>query len=407
MSFKGQVAVLGQGYVGLPLAMAAAKAGWRVYGIDVQPNRIEMLNSGISFIEDVQSEEISANLLSGSYIPTLDFEVIGQCEIAVICVPTPIKEDKTPNLDYLNEAVDAIAENANNGLLLINESTSFPTTLSLYIPDRVRRVRLNLEILYAVAPERIDPANTRWGFKETPRLVSGLTPDAEERAKAFYESFCDSVLSVGKPEIAELSKLLENTYRQVNIALVNELVPLCMKLGISLFDVIDAASTKPYGYSPFYPGVGVGGHCIPVDPHYLNWKSRDLGSEVSLISAADNINKAMPSLIVELVQKIVGESAPKILQIGITYKKGVRDLRDSPSLDLLFRLQKKYTNVEWWDELVEEFDGQNRSNLLDMFDLIIVTQQTNHDFFTKLLTNAKFCLDLTGQFRGISKVVSI
>lgn len=353
MIINKTVAVIGQGYVGLPLSIAAVGAGWKVYGIDIDADKIDFLKAGISYIEDIADKDLQSALKLG-FIPTLDFEVLSQAEIVVICVPTPLNDDSsTPNLTPLISAVEKIAEFAITGTLIINESTSFPTTVRELIPTTVRRIKPDLELLFAVAPERVDPGNEKWSYKATPRLVAGLTEEAAQLAISFYASFCEKVVEVDTPEVAEFAKLLENSFRQVNIALVNELAPLARSIGINIFDVIEAAATKPYGFMPFWPGVGVGGHCIPIDPMYLSWFAREKGMNLTLIDSAQAINLQQPSRIARLVSEFTPNLNSKILIIGLAYKSGSKDIRESPSLELLELLEKTYEEVQWWDEFIE------------------------------------------------------
>jgi len=399
------VAILGMGYVGLPLALAASSVGWRVFGVDIDEARIEQLRSGVSYIEDISSKELQNGLQAG-FEPTNNPQVIAQCAITIICVPTPLSGNE-PDLSALKSAVSAIARNARAGTLLINESTSFPSTVRDLIPSIVKRESPNLDLLYAVAPERVDPGNEIWGYKKTPRLVSGLTDEATNKAYNFYSSFCERVIKVSSPEIAEFSKVLENSFRQVNIALVNELVPLAQNLGISLFEVIDAAGTKPYGYMPFWPGVGVGGHCIPVDPLYLSWLARSRGIESTLIDAAQKVNNEAPMRILNIIESIGLNEHSFLLQVGLSYKVGVSDLRGSPSLELFQLLQKKFRQVEWWDSSLQHWSNSNRSSLQGEYDLIVLTHRCESLELESTIKRSKRVLDLTGQFRGLANVISI
>jgi UDP-N-acetyl-D-glucosamine dehydrogenase len=390
------VAVIGQGYVGLPLSVAAVDAGWKVYGIDIDAEKIKSLKAGISYIEDIAGKDLQNSLKLG-FIPTLDFEVLSQAEIVVICVPTPLGDDSaTPNLTPLISAVEKIAEFAIQGTLIINESTSFPTTVRELIPTTVRRVKPDLELLFAVAPERVDPGNKKWSYKATPRLVAGLTEEASKLAISFYASFCEKVVEVATPEVAEFSKLLENSFRQVNIALVNELAPLARSIGINIFDVIEAAATKPYGFMPFWPGVGVGGHCIPVDPMYLSWFARKKEINLTLIDSAQAVNLQQPSRIAQLVCEFTPNLDSRILIIGLAYKSGSKDIRESPSLELLEILEKTYEEVQWWDEFIESWNGRSRSTLSEKYDLVVVTHPVFSESLLHVLSTATSVIDCTG-----------
>ncbi|NDC48562.1 MAG: nucleotide sugar dehydrogenase [Micrococcales bacterium] len=405
MQNSKSVAILGMGYVGLPLALAASSAGWRVFGIDIDEARIEQLRSGVSYVEDISNEALQNGLQAG-FVATNDPQVIAQCAIAIICVPTPLSGYE-PDLSALKSAVSAIAQNASAETLLINESTSFPSTVRDLIPSIVKKESPNLDLLYAVAPERVDPGNESWSYGKTPRLVAGLTNEATNRAYDFYSSFCERVIKVSSPEIAEFSKVLENSFRQVNIALVNELVPLAQDLGISLFEVIEAAGTKPYGYMPFWPGVGVGGHCIPVDPMYLSWLAHSRGIESTLIDAAQKVNNEAPTRILKIIESIGLNEHSLLLQVGLSYKAGVSDLRESPSLELFQLLQKKFRQVEWWDSSLQHWGKLNRSSLQSDYDLVVLTHRCESSELESTIKRSRKVLDLTGQFRGLSNVISI
>lgn len=406
MGFKGTVAIVGQGYVGLPLAMAACRAGWKVIGFDTDHRKIENLLQGQSLVEDVSHSTIKSYLDSGLYVPVSEASAISECSIAIVCVPTPLSPDGLPDLSAVSSAVESIALFAQDRLLLVNESTSYPGTLRELIPQIVKRVNPALRLFFAVAPERIDPGNTEWSYARTPRIVGGLDREALERAVEFYETFCELVIPVDTPEIAEMSKLLENSYRQVNIALVNEMIPLCQKLGISFFDVAQAAKSKPYGFSAFLPGVGVGGHCIPVDPIYLAWTARNHGSALTLIEKSQEINKSMPNFVAEMVRQECSNFDCRILIVGMSYKKGVRDLRESPAVELFELLSTKYLNLEWWDNAVESFRDTERSQLKGKFDCIVITQKIELDLLKEVIVNANVCIDLTGTYRRYPNVKS-
>lgn len=406
MTREKTVAIIGQGYVGLPLSIAATNAGWRVYGIDVAEWKIKSLVDGRSYVEDVSDLDLVKALKEG-FTPTSDYAHLGEASIAIICVPTPIDHESRPDLQPLISAVKKIGEFALPSTLVINESTSYPTTVRKLIPSTIKEVDANLELLFAVAPERVDPGNKSWSYQRTPRLVSGLTPEATIRAVSFYSSFCENVIEVSTPEIAEFSKVLENSFRQVNIALVNELAPLARLTGISIFDVIEAAATKPYGFMPFWPGVGVGGHCIPVDPMYLSWFASQNGMDLQLIESAQAINAMQPSQVAKLIfeQKLSKDS--QILVVGIAYKAGSKDLRESPSIELIKQISVDYPKVEWWDESIDSWNETFRSNLANDFDLIVVTHPIKSEEVLESLYRAKKIIDCTGKIRGLHNAISI
>jgi len=400
------IAVLGQGYVGLPLSMAAHAVGWKVKAIDIDENKIKKLRQGSSHIEDVSEVDLKTAISQGLEFSS-DLSLISDCKIVIICVPTPLDDEHKPDLTLLERAVKTVAKFARSNTLLINESTSFPSTTRELIPRLVFEISPNLELLYAVAPERVDPGNKQWSYRQTPRLVAGLTEEATNRTIDFYSSFCERVIGVSSPEVAEFSKVLENSFRQVNIALVNELVPLAQDLGVSLYEVIEAASTKPYGYMPFWPGVGVGGHCIPVDPMYLSWFAKSRGRSASIIEASQQVNDTGPTRIFEIIKSFSLPRDSLVLQVGLAYKAGVSDLRESPSLSLFRLLQIEYKNIDWWDNSLQEWNASGRSNLQGDYDLVVVTHRCENPELELTIKRSRKVLDLTGQFRGLRNVLSI
>ena len=398
-----KVAILGMGYVGLPLAIAAQESSLNVIGIDRNEERVAQLLAGESYIEDVSNAELASALTKG-FLPTSDASLLSECEVIVICVPTPVDENNQPVLGSIVDASEMIANFAQSGALIINESTSFPGTVSSFIPSVISRIRPELDFDFAVAPERVDPGNHNWNYRNTPRLVSGVSERAKERARGFYSAFCNNVVTVSTPEVAELSKLLENTFRQVNIALVNQLVPFAKELNVDIFEVIEAAATKPYGFMPFYPGIGVGGHCIPVDPMYLYWSASQKNLDMSLIDSAQKINDAMPEYVGRLVERMKLSVQSSILVVGLAYKPGVSDLRESPSLELIRNLNAQFTKINWWDEVVKSWNGESPSDLKREFDLIVLTHKVKDKEVLNAIFKAKYVLDCTGQFRGQSNV---
>jgi UDP-N-acetyl-D-glucosamine dehydrogenase len=402
---RKKAAIIGQGYVGLPLALTALGCGWEVIGIDSSKERVEQVFSGQSPVEDVSDEELRS-ALNSSYEITSDFEKLQEVEIIVICVPTPLNDDGAPDLDPLSRACEDIARFAPAGALVINESTSFPGTIRNFIPNLIRSINPNLELEFAAAPERVDPANSKWHFGNTPRLVGGLTPRALERAVAFYSSFCEVVIPVSSPEVAEMSKLLENSYRQVNIALVNQFSLVAQKLKISMAEVINSASSKPYGFMPFHAGIGVGGHCIPVDPMYLSWFARSEGLQMSLIDEAQRVNEGMPFETLKRIKSLGVKEDSRILLVGISYKPRVADLRESPSLVLLDLLAKEFRNIEWWDPMVSDLRGTPRTNPSGKFDLVVLVHSADSPEIQKVLQDAELILDYTGKFNPTGKVIT-
>lgn len=379
MSFK--VAVIGQGYVGLPLSLAAANVGHNVIGVDLDRQKIELLNSGISPIEDIPSDAILKVIFTKKYLATISYEEITNCDVICICVPTPLGEDRKPDLGPLKIALTEVGKHLKENTLVIIESTIQPgATRNILAPILEKQSSLSLDRFYlAYSPERIDPRNLQWNIQNTPKLVAGLNEQSASRAIDFYSSFVKNVELCNSLEIAETAKLLENTFRFINISFINELSIFCQKLGINILEVIDAAATKPYGFMPFYPSIGVGGHCIPVDPLYLAEKSREIGASLKFIELADLVNINMPKYFVDRANKrLNGLSDKKILVIGVSYKPNVADVRESPVSALIIGLRQEGAKVFWHDDLVKEWNGEKSVALSSDFDLAIIA--TPHDY---------------------------
>ena len=382
-----KVSVVGQGYVGLPLAIAAANSGLTVYGIDVNEEKIARLKKGKSFIEDISDNVIKDSVDSGRYIPTTDEKLVRESEIILICVPTPLTHDHKPDLTALISAVSTVGKNLKSGSLVIVESTIEPGTCrTKVLPILIKESGLTEGDFYlAYSPERIDPLNKNWGISNTPKLVSGITEAATEKAEAFYANFINSITRCPSVEIAETAKLLENSFRLVNISFINELAIFCHKIGIDVNEVISAAATKPYGFMPFYPSIGAGGHCIPVDPIYLASAAKAVGASTRFIDLADQINQEIPIYFVDrAVEKIGGLESKKVIVVGVSYKPNVADVRQSPVLVLISKLKQKGAVVSWHDDLVKEWKGEKSVALSSLFDLAIIA--TPHDYLdlTKL-----------------------
>ena len=382
-----KVSVLGQGYVGLPLAIAACEAGYFVNGIDNDTSKISILNSGRSVVEDVNHIEIESALSSGRYKASTDIKLISESSIILICVPTPLSISNKPDLSFLISATTSVGKNLSPGTLVIIESTIEPgTTRNILLPLLEKESGLKADQFnLAFSPERIDPKSIKWTVKNTPKLVSGLTEIAKQKAIEFYEKFIDSLTECDSLEIAETAKLLENTFRLVNISFINEIAIICQKLKIDVNKVIDAASTKPYGFMPFYPSIGVGGHCIPVDPLYLANKAREVGAPTRFIDLADQINQEMPEYFVGRALEMLGDlKGKKVLVGGVSYKPNVADVRETPVAALIAGLDKIGAQVSWHDSLVKVWNGNKSVALSDNYDLAILA--TPHDYLdlTKL-----------------------
>jgi UDP-N-acetyl-D-glucosamine dehydrogenase len=376
-----QIQIVGQGYVGLPLALAASNCGYTVIGIDNNAEKVYQISKGVSPVEDISDEELKLAIQSGKYRATGNIDASQGTNLICICVPTPLDQDHRPDLGALVAAVTTVGKNLTPGMLVIIESTISPgTTRKLLLPILVETSGLSeKEFHLAYSPERIDPLNKEWNIKNTPKLVAGLTDQAAKLAQEFYSKFVDQVVICPTVEVAETAKLLENSYRLVNISFINELSIFCQKMAIDINEVVKAAATKPYGFMPFYPSVGVGGHCIPVDPIYLSEAAKSAGAGSRFIDLADEINQAMPSYFVERAKQIIdGVKSKKILVIGLSYKPNVADVRESPVISLIEQLRKSGAEVFWHDELVKSWNGQESTPISSDFDLAIIA--TPHDY---------------------------
>ena len=362
MPAAGSLVVVGLGYVGLPLAVEAARAGISVTGLDTNPVTVELLGDGRSHVDDISDADISAALAAG-FRATTDHAVIGDAQWVVICVPTPLAEDATPDLSYVLGAAATVRDHLRAGTTVILESTTYPGTTD----GPVRRVLEESGLVagrdfhLAFSPERIDPGNPVWGLTNTPKIVGGLTPECRDAATALYSLFVDTVVPVRGTREAELAKLLENTYRHVNIALVNEMAVFCHELGIDLWDAIGAAATKPFGFQAFYPGPGVGGHCIPIDPNYLSYQVRSLGYQFRFVELAQEISNRMPGYVVRRVQDLLNERGralrgARVLLLGLTYKADISDQRETPARDVAEGFLAKGAEVTGHDPHVASFD---------------------------------------------------
>jgi UDP-N-acetyl-D-glucosamine dehydrogenase len=376
-----KLSIIGQGYVGLPLAISSAQAGYEVVGVDLNLEKVTLLNNYKSSIEDISDNEIKNAALSGNYKASSNSYIHPSTEIICICVPTPLGSDHQPDLEILKAATTDVGKNLKPDMLVIIESTIQPgTTRDVVVPILEKESGLSSDqFLVAYSPERIDPMNKKFTIKNTPKLVAGLTPEAARKAKEFYSKFIDQVDVCDSLEVAETAKLLENSFRLVNISFINELAMFCQKIGIDVNDVIKAASTKPYGFMPFYPSVGVGGHCIPVDPLYLAEAARAVGAPTRFIELADEINLAMPTYFVGRASEMLGGLKDKrVLVVGVSYKPNVADTRETPVAALITGLVKSGAVVSWHDDLVKNWNGQSSVALGAGFDLAILA--TPHDY---------------------------
>ena len=405
------LAIIGQGYVGLPLAMAAVDAGWSVIGVDNFAAKVAQINSGSSPVEDISDAQLKAALSSGAYKATTEFSDIANASVITICVPTPLDEKREPDLTLLRSAAMGIAPFVTNETLVVSESTSYPGTLRDVIIPIINSAKPATAptIYFASAPERVNPGDPVWNQKNTPRLVGSIDSESQSRALAFYQSICDAAVSVSTPEVAEAAKLLENTFRLVNIALVNEFNQICSTAGINVHEVIDAASTKPYGFMPFRPGVGVGGHCIPVDPLYLTWWARQNGSKAQFVESADSINHLMPKYVAQRALDLVDSSIknPKVLILGVAYKPGVGDVRETPVSELRDHLIYLGANVAWHDPLVPAWEGFNSVDLDWRCDVAILATKQPGMNLEQLIASGVHILDCTNSITGQATVTAL
>ncbi|MGE7982544.1 nucleotide sugar dehydrogenase [Solibacillus sp. NPDC093137] len=396
------IGVVGLGYVGLPLAVEKAKAGFKVIGFDVQENKVNKVNAGENYIGDVLPTDLEGLVKKGRLKATSDYSFIKEVDAIAICVPTPLDIYKQPNMDYVRSSAEAIAENLTEGTLVVLESTTYPGTTEELIKPIIesKGFVIGEDVFLAYSPERVDPGNKDFNTKNTPKVVGGVTEGCTKVAAAMYRSVLESdVHEVSSPAVAEMEKLLENTFRNINIGLANEMAILCNKMGIDVWEVIKAASTKPYGFMPFYPGPGLGGHCIPIDPWYLTWKAREYNYHTKLIETAGEINDSMPDFVVQRAMEILNEQGKalkgaKVVVLGIAYKKDIDDYRESPVLPILERLTK--FGAEWVavDSNIPTFklNGEMISTvqldekLIESADLTIIA--TNHsDFDYEMIKN--------------------
>jgi UDP-N-acetyl-D-glucosamine dehydrogenase len=354
-----RIAIIGQGYVGLPLAVEFARAGFSVTGVDTDLDRVGALQAGQTHTPDLASEDLIALIRLGRYEATADLSVLERADVVIICVPTPLRKSKDPDISFVVAAGTEVAARYQPGQLVVLESTTYPeTTEGLLLPIfQARGAKVGEDFFLAFSPERIDPANPTFKVKDIPKVVGGVTPACTRLAAMLYGQIVPRVYEVSSPKVAELAKLYENVFRNVNIALANEFALMCRRLGASTKEVIDAAATKPFGFMPFYPGPGIGGHCIPVDPLYLSWKLRLDGYESRFIALADEINRAMPSYVVEVTAEALNRqrrclNGARILALGVAYKRGVGDIRESPALEILEKLREAGADVSYADPRV-------------------------------------------------------
>ena len=411
-------AVIGLGYVGLPLAMEIAGAGFKVIGIDLDANKIAALKRGQSYILDVPQKDVAEAVNTGKFTPTTDFSALAQADTVSICVPTPLSKSRDPDISFILSATEEIRKYLHRDQLIVLESTTYPgTTDELIVPElESSGLKVGNDFYVAFSPERIDPGNPKFNTHNTPKIVGGITSQCTEIARLFYSQFIERVIPVTSTKCAEMVKLLENTFRSVNIGMVNELALMCDLLGVDVYEVIDAAATKPFGFSPFYPGPGLGGHCIPIDPHYLAWKLKALNFQARFIGLAAEINGMMPSVVASLVADGLNRAAKsirnsKIMILGVAYKKDVSDCRESPALDVMRLLKDKGAVLSYNDPLVPSLrlasavlkSVEATSAEIARHDcVIILTDHSVYDF-RKLVGAAKLVIDTRNSTKDLNE----
>jgi len=413
-SKTARVGIVGLGYVGLPLAVEFAKAGFHVTGIDLQQSRVDRLTKGKSYIQDVSDSDVSELVKAGRLDATIDFSVVRDLDTVNICVPTPLRKTKDPDMSYIVSASDKIAQYFHPGLLVILESTTYPgTTDELLLPAFEKHgLKVGQDFFLCFSPERVDPGNPVYQTSNTPKVVGGITPECTEIGRLFFSQALQKVVPVSNTRVAEMVKLLENTFRMINIGLVNEMAVMCDGMGINVWEVIDAAATKPFGFMPFYPGPGLGGHCIPIDPFYLSWKTKQSGIEARFIELAGYINGNMPHFVVDKVQHALNNHAKpvkgsRVHIIGVAYKRNIDDMRESPALDVILLLKKLGAEVSYSDPFVPrlKLDGIDLASQEAMAAakqadcVVIITDHSGFDY-EELLESANLIVDTRNAMRG-------
>ncbi len=415
-SKQAHVVVIGIGYVGLPLVAEFARAGFRTTGLDNDPEKVRLLNTGESYIADVPTSDLAPHVKTGRLDATTDRAVLAKADAVIVCVPTPLNKTKDPDMRFIVSATEAIAQYQHPGMLVVLESTTYPgTTSEVLVPKLTEKgLVLGKDVFVAFSPERVDPGNAVYKTKNTPKVVGGSTPRCLETVQALYSQIIDKLVPVSSAEAAEMVKLLENTFRAVNIGLVNEVALMSRKLGIDPFEVIRAAATKPFGFMAFYPGPGLGGHCIPIDPLYLSWKLRTLQYQARFIELADSINSNMPNYVVERAATALNDQSKairgsKVLVYGIAYKKDVSDVRESPAFAVIHGLMSRGAEVSIMDPFVDEADEEGVTHKATPpatsfagYDLVVIVTDHTRLERERLLREAKLIHDTRDALRGIA-----
>ncbi len=419
---RAKVGIIGLGYVGLPLAVEFAKVGFDVTGIDIDQRKIDSINKGISYIQDVPTKEVKELVKAGKLRATSDFSVLRKIDTINICVPTPLRKSKDPDISYILAATKEIAKYLHKGQLIILESTTYPGTTEEVMQPMLeaKHLKAGRDFHLAFSPERVDPGNPQFNTKNIPKVVGGYTPRCTELAAALYSQAIDKVFPVSSTRVAETVKLLENTFRSVNIGMVNEMAIICNKLGINVWEVIDAAATKPFGFMPFYPGPGIGGHCIPLDPHYLSWRVRLEGYEAKFIELAGQINRSMPEYVINKLNDALNDNSKsvknaKVLVLGVAYKNDIDDVRESPAIDFINQLRKKGAKVNYHDPFIADLKHEGidlksvplTERTLKAADAVVII--TKHKVFNYkwLVSKAKLVIDTRNATKSLGKRANV
>ncbi|WML46858.1 nucleotide sugar dehydrogenase [Neobacillus sp. PS3-34] len=413
------IGVVGLGYVGLPLAVEKAKAGYKVIGFDVQASRVEQVNMGVNYIGDVVDQDLADMIKEGRLVATTDYALIKEVDAVAICVPTPLDVYQQPDTSYVESSANEIAKNSHEGMLVVLESTTYPgTTEEIVRPALEKQGLVTGETVFiAYSPERVDPGNKEFKTKNTPKVVGGITKNCTTVASALYRNVLEGdVHEVSSPAIAEMEKIFENTFRHINIALANEMAILCEKMGIDVWEVIDAAKTKPYGFMAFYPGPGLGGHCIPIDPFYLTWKAREYNYHTRLIELAGEINNTMPEYVITRAMQLLNEDGKalrgaKVTILGVAYKKDIDDVRESPVLKIIEQLEQHGADYKVVDPYVKHFRSCNTKvetveltqDLLHQSDLVMLTTDHTDFDYEMIARESKVIFDTRNAFKDVPK----
>ncbi|HBM75428.1 MAG TPA: UDP-N-acetyl-D-glucosamine dehydrogenase [Clostridiaceae bacterium] len=411
------IGVVGLGYVGLPLAVEKAKAGYTVIGFDVQKSKVDAVNAGHNYIGDVVDKELAELVKKGRLKATTDYSFIKDVDTVTICVPTPLDKYMQPDISYVVNSTKSVSKNIHKGMLVVLESTTYPGTTEEVVKPILESsgLKCGVDFFLAFSPERVDPGNKKFKTKNTPKVVGGVTPECTEIAAALYRNVLEGeIYTVSSPAVAEMEKILENTFRNINIALANEMAILCSRMGIDIWEVINAAATKPYGFMPFYPGPGLGGHCIPIDPYYLTWKAREYNYHTKLIEVSGEINNYMPEFVVENIMKILNKSkkslnGSKVLLLGVAYKKDIDDFRESPVLKINELLKKEGAQVYINDPYIKKFKYNGKSyetcdindKLIEDADIVVITTDHSCYDYKKLLKLSKVIYDTRNAMANI------